>query len=525
MDKQYINLKNEDQMIETINFILQEAYRLAVIKQYPEDFSRIYNLSKNVTYNISKLLTKNAISPRVEHIIRVVLSNILEKTPISQSIDEINTLIDKWWETEYYEVEISTSDTTLKINMIETVSRLLNENKCFKCSINHKYPPLMLATNFEQDSLSEYYYSALDYIYTLKYIPQKYDYKKATQKTVYHYRPYHIHKPLREKTLYHANDKQEKISVPDNALSKNNYDDDIFIHVEPESDPEFKNLSCDDILTSMELIGPKEVDITTEITFRIDMSKPFSNTELSKLLSYIRSDIAYIQAKNKKSKICLATTTDELDTYNREEDLEEDDQIYIRRLHRAKIQDLDNAANAKDFLCALILAAMHFFNYSNKNGEATIYWGKAEKESSLQYTMGLLSDNLTQKYGKKSNIGNFGGDKKNSYNINTEDDNPNQNNKKDDYYGFSVAMIERGYKKLNKLINNYLDEFQYGRVQFDKQLNKLQRSKLDCEGNISLNQLHPDDHERASDVINQHKKMGRNASIKRLKNGSYVITW
>lgn len=93
-----INKLQQNEMNDIASFIAQEAYRLAVIKQYPEDVSRIYNLSKSVRYEILKLFKKNTnIDYAIESIILCVVCYIVTKPPFDEFKNEIRYLINRWW--------------------------------------------------------------------------------------------------------------------------------------------------------------------------------------------------------------------------------------------------------------------------------------------------------------------------------------------------------------------------------------------------------------------------------------------
>ncbi|MFB2853114.1 hypothetical protein, partial [Aeromonas veronii] len=93
-----INKLQQNEMMDIAHFISQEAYRLAVIKQYPEDVSRIYNLSKSVRYEILKLFKKNTnIDYAIESIILCAVCYIVTKPPFDEFKNEIRYLINRWW--------------------------------------------------------------------------------------------------------------------------------------------------------------------------------------------------------------------------------------------------------------------------------------------------------------------------------------------------------------------------------------------------------------------------------------------
>lgn len=515
MSKFNIKKIDNDELITIINFIEQEAYRLAVIKQYPDDVSRIYNLSKSVRHEIIKLFAKYVhIDPVIEKIILTVVSYIVTKSPFDQFKEEINNLIDKWWEFESdYEdnVEVKKSDNAiedtvdLRKRLQNVVVNLCKKNQEFQCNIVHKYPVAMFAIELNKGFLSDYYHGALEYFYDMKYIPIKHGHL-IEQEDFNHKEsmrinrcPYHVFSPIVEQPQYknppyNIDCEYKRVEVPTDALSKMEGNIEIELST--------KNLAKS-YLMLQQYRCREQVYLTSELTVRIDVSKALSDNELDRILSCLRSDISNVQESNIISHMCLAKTEDELVARYETSRQHIDNHSTMNVLHSyitPKYIINANARDARDALGALILISEHFVKYTYRNDEVTVSWNK---DNSLQRNMESLSEELSAKHGRKSFSSKEG---------------------KADYSGFSAGMIERGYKELSKLIKTYLDDFQKGRVQFDKKLNQLQRKKLRTEMEISLEQLHPDDRARAESELEKYLKSGRKASIKPLKNGSYVIT-
>ncbi|MCD6619984.1 hypothetical protein [Aeromonas veronii] len=493
-----INQLKQNGMMDIARFISQEAYRLAVIKQYPEDVSRIYNLSKSVRYEILKLFKKNTnIDYAIESIILCVVCYIVTKPPFDEFKNEIRYLINRWWgiESEDDNDDIINNDKNeLLDNLKKTVIELCKSNQNFKCNIAHRYSVAMFATEFDSTYLLNYYHDTLRYIYKKEYLPIR----KNCVPTL-SVRRYKLFNPIGERPLYSIECAYQQVEVPTSALSR--IDGDIIINGDIE------NL-FDSYMMMHDYRNQEYVDIATKLTVQIDISNMLSNNELDRIMSYLRSDISVIQTKNKISHMCLAKTEDELVEKYNIPSLHTDDYPTVNYLHRADTLKSINESHAKNYLCALILIAEHFVKYTNKNDKVKILWKKDEKNSNLKNSMDLLATALRDKYGDKT------------FNSNKIDSNYTS-----DFAGFSAGMIERGYKELNKLIKKHLDFFQQGRVQFGKKLNSSQRDKLRAELEISLDKLHPDDKVKAKDELETHLKNGRQASVKPLKNGSYVITW
>lgn len=86
-------------------------------------------------------------------------------------------------------------------------------------------------------------------------------------------------------------------------------------------------------------------------------------------------------------------------------------------------------------------------------------------------------------------------------------------------------MIKNSYDEVSLEIQKHIDRFQCGRLQMQKRLNPTQMRKLMETPEVSLSQLHEEDIDVARQRIVELTRKGKTASIRRRKNGSFVIVW
>ncbi|MDA0143094.1 hypothetical protein OCT63_02440 [Vibrio sp. RW] len=487
-------LKRERQecnaLSEMTNFIAQEIYKLALLKQYPDQYSLIYNLSKHIWEQFSPLLDQGFDSmleslscDLVDLIVYGAskadfeerVSRVLQEPDVLQLGLEAKTYSDGEEKLEGNDepFDYERHERELKQAAFQLAKGIFKKNRGFKTSIPHKYPPSVIGYTFD-------YYDALSYYYGLFFISQSN--KDGTEHTFY-LAPYKSMRPYDERLIHESKGITREFTVPDTALSRS----------------KLQYASCKEALPAYYSVSyfiqepPLEaVSKTSEMRFRIDLSTPISDVELEKALADLRAQISIAQNHNRIADMLLAENEADLVKAHNTPKLEPIDCTEFMRLHKVQLPELNSHHHAKAYLCGLIVLFEHYVRITTTGDSVTFSWGKNSDGLSREVRFGDVSEKLSKAHGSK---------------------------------GFSASTIEDGYKLVKTVFNHHIQDFRFGRVQFDARLNTKQRDKLREVMPVRLERLHKDDVDKAKSLITQHRKQGREAEVKPHPNGSYVITW
>ncbi len=465
------------------NFIAQEIYKLAVIKQYPNEYSEIFNLARNITKELTHLFDQG-FNPKLEALRDTLVDLIVHNATKSDfegyvsnvlRIENINQLefvlentdnSDDPFDYEKHEHEI-------KVTAFGIAKQIFFKNRGFKTTIPHKYPPSVIGYKYD-------YHEALEYYYGLYYHSQL---DRKTNTTTFYHAPYESFHPYADRIVEQSKCIEREFQVPDTALSK-------------KESLTYNNIEALQPLYSMDLLRgeqPKESVIkTTEIRFRLDLSDPLSNKELDRVLVRLRSIISSAQYRNSVASILLAESEAELIQAYNIPSLKHVEHTEFKRLHKVSLPELNSPHQAKAYLCGLIVLFEHYVRVNSLSDYLSFSWGKNEDGLSTLLRFGVVSIELSKVHGEE---------------------------------GFSAGSVEKGYKLVKMVFSNHIREFQFGRVQFNARLNTKQRGKLKGLDPVRLERLHPDDVNRVQEEIERLKIKGREGSVKAQINGSYIITW
>lgn len=477
-----------DALSDVTNFIAQEIYKLAVIKQYPNEYSGIFNLARNITKELTHLFdqgfdpelealrdalvdlivhgaTKSDFEGYVSSVLRIKNINQLEFGSVTHNLESTDNS-DEPFDYEKHEHEI-------KEAAFGVAKQIFFKNRGFKTTIPHKYPPSVIGYRYD-------YHEAFEYYYGLYYHSQV---DSKTNTTTFYHAPYESFRPYADRIIDQSKCIEREFQVPDTALSK-------------KESLTYSNSEALQPLCSMDLLRgeqPKESVIkTTEIRFRLDLSEPLSNEELDRALARLRSAISSAQYRNSVASMLLAESEAELIQAYNIPSLKHVEHTEFKRLHKVSLPELNSPHQAKAYLCGLIVLFEHYVRVNSSSDSLSFSWGKNEDGLSTLLRFGAVSIDLSKVHGEE---------------------------------GFSAGSVEKGYKLVKAVFNSHIREFQFGRVQFNARLNAKQREKLKGLDPVRLERLHPDDVSRVQEEIERLKRKGRQAFVKAQINGSYIITW
>ena len=296
-----------DALSEVTNFIAQEIYKLAVIKQYSKEYNKIFNLSQSIIKELTHLFeepildlktlrdtlvdlivqgaTYSDFERNVCSVLKIENINQLEFDNLTHNLESIDSS-DEPFDYEKYEHEV-------KVAAFGIAKQIFFKNRGFKTSIPHKYPSSVIGYKYN-------YHEALEYYYGLYYHSQVNS--KTNTLTVYR-APYESFRPYVNRIIHQSKCIEQEFQIPSTALSRK------------------ESLTCSSsellqALCAMDLWRgqppKKSVIKTTEVRFRLDLSEPISNEKLDIALARLRSVISSAQYHNSGASMLLAETETEL---------------------------------------------------------------------------------------------------------------------------------------------------------------------------------------------------------------------
>lgn len=471
---------------EITNFIAQEIYKLALLRQYPNECRWIFTLAWSITNSLEHLFGQgfdyeleelrdtlvDLIASRAnesefeKYVNRALHINNIDIPKSENTIDslDVNDNSNTSFNVEQHELEIKTA-------ALNVARKLFLNNINNGVYIQHKFPPRILCYQYD-------YFEMLAYFHGLYYRAQV----KGNTISI-HQAPYKSFLPYEDRVIENIKYVESKLNVPETALSKRNS----------------FNFSCDDAIQAFFSMlfhrgeQPRESVIKTdEICFNIDLSEPLTDKILDRTLANWRGIISFRQFLNSASSMILAESeADLIQAYNTPH-LKRMEHTEFKRLYKVTLPELNSPSQAKAYLCGLIVLYRHFVRVDMSSTPMTCSWGKNEDGLSTLLRFTEISAELSKIHGKE---------------------------------GFSAGSIEKGYKLVKAVFNHYIADFQRGRVQFNVYLNEKQRDALKKVDPVRLEQLHPEDVEKVKEEIERLRRKGKEASVKAKLNGSFVITW
>lgn len=472
---------------DVTNFIAQEIYKLAVIKQYPNEYSEIFNLAQNITKEFTDQFgqgdflelealrdelvdlivlgaTKSDFEESVSSVFRIENIHQLEFSSVNDRLENTDNSDDS--------LDYEKREHEIKVAAYGVAKQIFFKKRDFKkTTIPHKYPPRVIGYRFD-------YHEALNYFYGLYYHAQV-----GSKTTTFFLPPYESFRPYANRIVDQSKCIEQEFQVPDTALSKK------------------KSFTCsnDEVAGALCLMlmlrGEQPVNSVikaTEIRFRLDLSEQLSNEELDRVLDRLRSVISSAQFRNSGANMLLAENEAELIQAHNFPSLKCAEHTEFKRIHKVSLPELNSPHQAKAYLCGLIMLFKHFVRVNSSSDSLSFLWGKNEDGLSTLSRFDAVSKELSKLHGEE---------------------------------GFSAGSVEKGYKLVKEVFNNHINEFQFGRVQFNTRLNANQRGKLKGLEPVRLEWLHPDDVSSVQKEIERLKSKGYQASVKAQINGSYIITW
>ena len=485
----------------TTSFIDQEVYRLAVIQQYPSDYSRIQNLYDNVRMELERFGghafdSSNSLDEMIETIINYIVFGINESN-FNRKFDAIiaryesmviddDSASDMMNENDQESIgnPIIKDDKELLDGLKAVVRNIFLQHSNFACSIPHVYRPIILALPPDYDCAWQYYYGK-------EYVAVRSEDGDTTKLSITS-PPYWFEPRLSARTFYKFREDTQDVDVPDNALSR--------IIKKTSSDKQIsidRHDYYDSVVHLVETLCSEgeinTVTLTTELHFALDMSEPLSNSDVDKFISNVKTNISQANIENINARMILAQSQSELANIYNEPRINATSYEDLMILHKPALPRIITRADASKCILGLKLRYEHWVNIEEINGCRITSWKKNPDKKTLEQRAGTILDEMI--------VGS------------------------DEEIDVSAEMVIDGGRFISVMQHRHIDYFQKGRVQFDVKLSSQQREKLKSLREVSLNEIHQDDIEKVKDRIAFHKEKNIMAVVKERANGSYIITW
>lgn len=478
----------------TMSFIDQEVYRLAVIQQYPNDYSRIQNLYDSVRMKLECVEGNVFHSSALEEILETIINCIVLGVSEDTFNHELGKIIERY-ESILIDVDLSSgmmnendqkaignsninNDEELFEGFKDIVRGIFLQHYKFPCSIPHRYPPIILALMPDYDRAWWYFYEK-EYAIHIE--------NDDTSTLKKYLSPYAYSSPLAVRSFYRASEHTQDIDVPDNAVSKVSNDGRSGREVSLDNIDYFDGMAhlLETLCLGMEI---STVTLTKELHFTLDMSEPLSSRDVDKFISDIKMKIAHANNKNRDARMILAQSQSEVSSIYKEPRINTTSYEDLMILQKPELPKISTRKDALKCILGLKLRYKHWVNIKEIDGFRITSWGKKRDKKTLEYRADSILDEQEMR-------------------------------------GATEKMVKEGGAFVSQMQRVYLNAFQKGRVQFDIKLSVQQREKSRCLRDVALNEIHPDDIERVNNEIAFHKGKNIIAVVKERDNGSYIITW
>lgn len=395
---------------ELVNFIAQEAYRFAILKSLPDDYSQIRKLYSNIRKELSEFISHPNDIEKNDLIFEVV-NLIVYQADQTEFQEAVLSIIDEQFEHVFYIVPS-------KKEILNIAAKLYDKNKGFNCRIPHKFPPHILGIDFNYDEV-------LEYIYGLAYKPHIQervsislfeDDEQLGTCISYTPQPFFSARQFEDYSLMKVTKHSNSIPIPQSALSKNR-------------EVQRKIINRPNVIESWAafsfLPDADYADFCSEITLNIDMTKAISPLELEKLITKLKLEVITIQRENSRAKMLLAENEKELVEGFKMGRLDFPDFTTLEETFKTPIPELDTLAKAKNWLSGMILIKEHYYHKTLCGDSVHFQWKKNQDNRSQLQRAEDISAKLSEEHGEG---------------------------------GFSASMILKGVKLFGKLIKKYGDD-------------------------------------------------------------------
>lgn len=393
---------DDNELSEIISFIAQEIYVLAVKHSHASEYETINQLAADIRKSLHAISDELQNESAHEEITEIMVNNISAGERNENLYEEINNYIDYLHpldEDNVHDNDYIKFIEILRGKFISCAVGICNKYRDARINLKHQYPPYVFC-------LDNNYMHALIYFYNKEYLPKRKELKNESEIT-HTIAPYKIRRPYGY-SKYRTRCIQNDVEVSQETLKKAMKSGEFSLCLTDEKDP-----LTQELFLLYGLRDVKTVSYTNELRISIDTSYPLDDFEVDKILTMLRCEISNLQRNNKHSEYLMAKDINEFKRAFEIPDITTENYLKIKKLHTPQIENLKSDFNAKNYLCGMIIFNRHSFD--NEKPKRSI---------------DKLCDDLSREFTNELKIA---GSK------------------------FSLDTILRGYKQVNKAIQNQIE--------------------------------------------------------------------
>lgn len=481
------NRKNA--LIAIRDLLAKEVYKLAVIKQYPEEFTHLIEIYADISRTFH-FLGDYTDSETLNRFKEEIFDCVIIRPPMAELKTRLQNGVG------YLKRSIEEPDDKLSAQIKKGVNGIFNSRKTFQSRIPYRYPPTLLIHWYDYISV---YCELLQWEKNSgirRVRDDVFDEGHVTQITppvsvTDHIRSYDSYLPM----SFHYT--TEHVAIPENAWYR---------HVAPFS-PDVPREIMDDIITLKiqdDFSPQSDVEIKTELNFSVLLYPDMTQAHIDEIVEHVRYQLSRGHNANLEAEKQLACDQIAFTRASSASKLNVSDFADLRLLQSARLIKIDNLAQGIKYVYGLALLQEAYLEWHQEKS-CELSWCSWKKRSGQR--LEILAEKVAEKI--ETAVLRKNRDKKHRQDIRLP----------------TASMIKNSYDEVGLEIQKHIDQFQLGRLQMQKRLNPVQMRKLMDTPEILLSQLHEEDCDVARQRIAELTRKGKTASIRRRENGSFVIVW
>jgi hypothetical protein len=471
------------------DLLAKEVYKLAVIKQYPEEFSRIIEIYTDISRTF-QFLGDYTDSETLNRFKEEIFNGVIVRPPMPELKTRLQNCVDD------LKRSMEEPDDELSAQLKKGVNGIFNSHKAFRSRIPYRYPPALLIHWYNYISVyrellrweeNSGFDRVWDDFFDDGYITQITSPVSVTD----HIRSYDSYLPM---AFHYAT---EHVAIPENAWYR---------HVAPFS-PDVPKEIMDDIITLKiqdDFSPQSDVEIKTELNFSVRLYPEMTQAHVDEIVEHVRYQLSRGHNANRDAEKQLACDQNVFIRASSAPKLNEPDFADLRLFQSARLIKIDNLSQGIKYVYGLALLQEAYLEWHQEKS-CELSWCSWKKRS------GQRLDILAEKVAEEIETAVL------HKNCNKE--------RRHDIRLPTASMIKNSYDEVSLEIQKHIDQFQLGRLQMQKRLNPVQMRKLMETPEILLDQLHEEDIDVARQRIAELTRKGKTASVRRRENGSFVIVW
>lgn len=487
--KKILEDNKKNALIAIRDLLAKEFYKLAVIKQYPQEFACIIEIYADISRTF-QFLEEYTDSETISRFKEELLDCVIIRPPVAELKTRLQSSV------VYLKRSIEEPDDELSSLLKKGVNGIFTNRKAFQSRIPHRYPPALLIhwydyipvyrelLRWEEDSGIR---RVWDDVFDAGHVTQISSPVSVTD----HIRSYDSYLPM----SYHY--ATEHVAIPENAWYRS---------AAPFSPDLPKEIT--EALITLQIqnnYSPEShVEIKTELNVSVRLYPEMTQAHVDEIVEHIRYQLTRGHNANLDAEKPLACEQSEFLRVSSASKLKEPDFVDLRLLQSARLIKIDNLAQGIKYIYGLALLQEAYLE-SHHDNACELFWCTWKKRSGQRLDM--LAEKVAEEI--ETAVLHKVHDKERQQKIRLP----------------TASMIKNSYDEISLEIQKHIDRFQRGRLQMQKRLNPTQMRKLMDTPEIQLSQLHEEDIDVARQRIAELTGKGKTASVRRRENGSFVIVW